>query len=161
MLGKAIYDPLYVESRRSGTTGLGLLPMETTFAAEKATYQSGAVIQVGRGWLAGLNGETIKGYEIHMGRTLGANPWLDIRFRNGQGVSIADGAVSGNGRVWGCYIHGLFANRNLRHAWLRNLGWRATQTTDTDLFAASLARLADSLEESLDMRKLERIVWEN
>ena len=161
MLGKAIYDPLHVESRQSGTAGLGLLPMETTFAAEKATYQSGAVIQAGRGWLAGLNGETIEGYEIHMGRALGANSWLEIKLRNGQDASIADGAVSGSGRVWGCYLHGLFANRNLRHAWLRSLGWRAAQTADADLFAASLVRLADSLEESLDMRKLEKIVWEN
>ncbi|MFZ5818260.1 MAG: cobyric acid synthase [Chloroflexota bacterium] len=161
MLGKVIYDPQHVESRQTETSGLGLLPIETTFAGEKATYQASAVIQARPGWFAGLAGQDIHGYEIHMGRTTSESHWLEIALRNGQRAQTPDGAVSADGRVWGCYVHGLFANQNLRRAWLESLGWQsAYNISANDLFAASLARLADSLDESLNMQALERIIWD-
>lgn len=161
MLGKAIHDPQHVESRRTETNGLGLLPLETTFAGEKAACQASAVIQAGPAWLAGLEDQTIHGYEIHMGRTESQSHWLEITLRNGQRAQTPDGAVSADGRVWGCYMHGLFANQNLRRAWLQSLGWQSAHDMNAnDLFNASLARLADSLDEALDMQTLERIIWD-
>ncbi len=161
MLGETIRDPQHVESRQAETKGLGLLPLETTFAGEKATFQAGAVIRGGPGWLAGLEGQGIHGYEIHMGRTKSKSHWLEITLRNGQRAQTPDGAVSADGRVWGCYVHGLFANQNLRRAWLQSLGWQPAQNwSANDLFTASLARLADSLDESLNMQALERIIWD-
>jgi adenosylcobyric acid synthase len=162
MLGEVIHDPHYVESKLDSAPGLGLLPIETVFAGDKATHQASAQVRNGPGWFAKLEGQTVNGYEIHMGRTQGQSPFLEIVKRSGQSVHAPDGAASGDGKIWGCYIHGLFANENLRRAWLADLGWRGEQVNkNTNPFAASLTRLADTLESTLDMDLLENIVWES
>jgi adenosylcobyric acid synthase len=75
---------------------------------------------------------------------------------------VLDGAASEDGRVWGCYVHGLFANQNLRRAWLKDLGWNEEEASlNENPFAASLTRLADTLESTLNMDLLEKIIWEN
>ena len=160
MLGEIIHDPQHVESKLDSASGLGLLPLETLFAGEKATHQASARIENSSGWFANLEGQTISGYEIHMGRTVNQSSWLKITERNGQPVQVLDGATSEDGKVWGCYMHGLFANDNLRRAWLKDLGWDE-ETGEKDPFSTSLTRLADTLEETLDMEYLEKIIWEN
>ena len=140
---------------------MGLLPIETVFAGEKATHQASAQIQNGSGWFANLEGQTVTGYEIHMGRTDSKSPWMKIIERSGQSVQVPDGATSEDGKVWGCYVHGLFANDNLRRAWLGDLGWNENKAAEKDPFAASLTRLADTLESALDMDMLEKIIWES
>lgn len=161
MLGEAIRDPLHIESKLGSAPGLKLLPIETVFAGDKATHQASALVKNGPGWFAGLEGQTMNGYEIHMGRTQSTTPWLEITERNAQAVHVLDGAASEDGKIWGCYMHGLFANVNLRRAWLESLGWKGKQAFDNaNPFAASLARLADTLEKSLDMGALERIAFQ-
>jgi adenosylcobyric acid synthase len=160
MLGQIVHDPKHIESKLDSTPGLGLLPIQTVFAGEKATHQASAQVRNGPGWFANLEGQTVSGFEIHMGRTQGQSPILEITERNGQSVYAPDGAASEDGKVWGCYIHGLFANQNLRRAWLADLGWKGAQAGETvDPFAASLTRLADTLEECFDMEFLERIAF--
>jgi adenosylcobyric acid synthase len=76
-------------------------------------------------------------------------------------VQVLDGSASQDGKVWGCYFHGLFANENLRRAWLADLGWVPGQSVaGPNPFAESLTRLADTLEGTLDMTLLEKIIWE-
>jgi adenosylcobyric acid synthase len=158
MLGEVIYDPHHVESKLDSAPGIGLLPVETVFVGDKATHQASAQVRSGPGWLAQLEGQRVIGFEIHMGRTLGQRTWLEITERGGQSVQVADGASSANGKIWGCYMHGLFANDNLRRAWLESLGWKGEQAFEkVSSFAASLARLTDTLEKSLDMELLVRI----
>jgi adenosylcobyric acid synthase len=156
MLGRAVHDPDRVESRHGTAAGLGLLPVETVFAACKETRRAAARVSGGPGWLAGLAGREVRGYEIHMGRTTGGAPWLSP-----GGAAGEDGAVSEDGRVWGCYLHGLFEDEAFRRGWLASLGWRAPQdgaaTPDT---LSELDRLATEVEGALDMERLERIVWE-
>jgi adenosylcobyric acid synthase len=162
MLGEAVHDPDHVESKMDSVPGLGLLPIETVFAGDKATHQASAQVRNGPGWFANLEGQAVTGYEIHMGRTDSQNSWLEITKRGGQSVRVPDGAASDDGRVWGCYVHGLFANQNLRRAWLKDLGWDEEKTSQNENpFAASLTRLADTLESTLDMDLLEKIIWEN
>ena len=162
MLGTALYDPQLVEARQPVAPALGLLPVETVFDLEKATYQARAKINADFGWLAELNGMEIEGYEIHMGRTSSANAWLEIVQRNTQMVHVTDGATSRDGRVWGCYLHGLFANTPLRHAWLTSLGWRSGALASAlPGMQGSFDRLADALEAALDMAELEKIIWES
>jgi len=63
-------------------------------------------------------GAAIEGYEIHLGRSKGADcarPLLDIEGR-------ADGASSADGRVQGTYVHGLFTGDAFRKAWLAHFG---------------------------------------
>jgi adenosylcobyric acid synthase len=159
MLGQIVHDPQHIESKLDSTPGMGLLPIQTVFGGDKATHQASARVRNGRGWLGGLEGQTVNGYEIHMGRTQGQSSWLEITERGGQSVQVSDGASSENGKIWGCYVHGLFSNENLRRAWLADLGWKGPQAGETvDSFAASLTRLADTLEESLDMPLLEKIL---
>ncbi|MEO0599296.1 MAG: cobyric acid synthase CobQ, partial [Chloroflexota bacterium] len=135
--------------------GLGLLPTATEFLTEKSTYQIEATLTGDVAWLATINGQEITGYEIHMGQTTSNSHWLEINREHSE--SNADGAMRPDGRVWGCYVHGLFANDHFRRAWLSSLGWQ-----DTGHDAMSLERafdnLADVVEAHLDMTQLESII---
>src|SRR5262249_55519850 len=125
------------------------------------------VLPGGPDWLRGMAGREVEGYEIHLGQTRGGRPWLEITRRNGAAVNLVDGAVSDNGRVWGCYLHGLFANPDLRRAWLNSLRHgAAAPTTDFACRPAptlhqALDQLADAVEAALDMKRLEAILREN
>lgn len=162
MLGKSLYDPQHIESDAGYAEGLGLLPVATHFASQKTTTRTRSVVRSGGGWLAALAGWELDGYEIHMGQTHGGSPWLDVRARNGQPVHVPDGAASPDGRIWGCYLHGLFANQSFRQAWLASLGWQGARLPNpADRLDQSLDALADAVEAALDMKKLEEIVWES
>ncbi|MEM7333972.1 MAG: cobyric acid synthase [Chloroflexota bacterium] len=153
MLGTHVYDPDLVEAEAPHLEGLGILPYETTFVGNKATHQASARISGAKGWMAPLNGSEITGYEIHMGRTDCPYPWLTIETRGETAVSVLDGAMSDNQQIWGCYLHGLFANDDFRRAWLRHLGWRGEDTA-VDTLDAALNRLADIVESSLELNGL-------
>jgi adenosylcobyric acid synthase len=157
MLGRSIHDPHHVESKNDSVHGLGLLLIRTTFAQQKSTHQVQARILN----FAGLAGEMIHGYEIHMGETQSQAPWLEILSRNGEQVRAADGSVSSDGRIWGCYLHGLFANDSFRYAWLRKLGWQGEFSAQSARFEESLEKLADAVENALDMKLLDEIIWNN
>jgi adenosylcobyric acid synthase len=159
MLGRVVRDPAGIESSDGETPGLGLLPVETMFESAKATYQVQARVLGGPGWLTKAIGLEVEGYEIHMGRTAGGNPWLEITCRNGAPAGLADGAADNAGRVWGCYLHGLFANATLRRLWLASLSdaWKGTEAPASSL-PATLDRLADAVEAALDMQRLAAIL---
>ncbi|MFZ6026284.1 MAG: cobyric acid synthase [Chloroflexota bacterium] len=163
MLGERIDDTHHVESPWDSITGLNLLPIKTEFSPEKATSQTQALIQCQQGWMAQLNGMLISGYEIHAGETPSLSPWLTITRRNNNPVHIPDGSTSSDGRVWGCYVHGIFANDAFRYAWLDSLGWQDDKRSlsQAKAFEASLNALADAVEGALDQRRLDRIVWRN
>jgi adenosylcobyric acid synthase len=160
MLGRTIHDPEHVESSVDEVPGLDLLPVHTAFEGEKATHRAQAVVLDGPGWLSTLKGAVIRGYEIHMGRTDTPRPWLEITQRSGQPVCVRDGTTSGDGQIWGCYLHGLFENEHLRRAWLSTLGWRSNdrQGPPRGRYEAAFERLADEVEDALDMQKLDAIL---
>jgi adenosylcobyric acid synthase len=160
MLGRCIRDTDHVEAEIEVMEGLGLLPVETSFHCTKATFQVRArVLGAGQGWLAGLSGEEVEGYEIHMGRSIGSLPWLQIERRNGAPAREVDGAVSAQGRIWGCYLHGLFTNDSLRHSWLASLGQRpVTRSSSGSALESALDRLADAVDEAIDLDRLDRII---
>ena len=145
MLGKYIADPKHIESDLARIDGLGLLDVETRFIAEKFTRQTWVTVTATSGWLAALNGQTLHGYEIHMGQTISDSGWLS------QGSS----AISG--QVWGCYLHGLFENEAFRRGWLHSLGWQLTDNTPLSLDARFDA-LADAVEHALNMPLLENLI---
>ena len=148
MLGEQVRDPNHVESPVEFASGLGILPVQTVFGGDKSTQQTQERITAGVGWLAGLEGESLRGYEIHMGQSSGGTPWL----------AETSSAISAGGRVWGCYLHGLFENAALRRAWLRSLGWREGAAANLTLDARFDA-LADHVESALDMAAIERLIW--
>ncbi len=162
MLGESIYDLHHVESKADYVSGLELLPITTQFVKEKATFQAHARIHCKDGWMSRLNDSIISGYEIHMGETQTQSSWLEITHRNGGQVKVPDGSVSFNGKIWGCYLHGIFANDLFRHVWLESLGWKHSQRvlSQARLFNQSLDMLADAVENALNMDLLEKIIWD-
>lgn len=158
MLGRVIHDPGKIEHPEGSESGLGLLPVDTIFEPVKATYQTQALISGGPGWLASLTGQIISGYEIHMGHSWGVASWLAIKERNNEKVWIDDGATSMDGRVWGCYLHGLFANTTFRRTWLASIGWAGGHSVQTIDQGNAFDHLADSLEDAIDVAQLSTIL---
>jgi adenosylcobyric acid synthase len=160
MLGRVIRDPDRLESSNLAEIGgLSLLPIETTFEPIKETHQIRARVLAGPAWLAALTGQELTGYEIHMGRTRGTAPWLAIIERGGEMIRDADGASAAHGRIWGCYLHGLFANSIFRRAWLATLGHTTAAVEDSaDPIESSLDRLADAVEAALNMKRFAEII---
>ncbi len=149
LLGQQIDDPQAVEGNGGSVAGLGLLPITTIFSNEKQTRQIQATSH-----LAWAKNCPLTGYEIHMGRSelLAEQPALTIEL---AGASHADGCMRADGKVWGCYIHGIFANHDFRHAWLASLGWQA-QTSEPPIDA--FERLADHVEQALEPSLLARLL---
>jgi adenosylcobyric acid synthase len=173
MLGRVIRDPERVESAEPEVPGLGLLDAETTFAAEKrtvrvegelleaATPPAGGPAPTASVAPLGPAGTKLRGYEIHMGRTVlgnGASPLL--RLRGADGGEHDDGAVSATGSVCGTYVHGLFDHPALRAAFLNGLRARLGLPARRDATPPvdDIDRLADHVEAHLDTGLLERIV---
>ncbi len=158
MLGETIADPFGVESDEPACDGLGLLPLQTTFAREKTTDRAHGAISANHGLLAGAAGLPASGYEIHMGRTTGAlAPALHLHERQGRAVDEPDGAISADGLIVGTYLHGLFESPPLRAAILRNLARRkgiAPLAWGQSAAADPFDRLAAHLRAHLEMPRI-------
>ena len=143
MLGRHLADPDGIEGPPGEVTGLGLLAVETVLAGEKRLVEA-AGCEV-------ASGAAVKGYEMHMGRTTGGeSEYHMLRLATG-----ADGAVSADGRVMGCYLHGLFSADDFRHRFLARLGSsKASGVRYEDGIEATLDRLAAHLERHLDLDRL-------
>ncbi|XSG76213.1 cobyric acid synthase [Herpetosiphon llansteffanensis] len=149
LLGQQIDDPQAVEGNGGSVAGLGLLPITTVFSNQKQTRQVQATSHLP--WAKDC---PLTGYEIHMGRSelLADQAALTIEL---AGSSHADGCMRADGRIWGCYLHGIFANHAFRHAWLSSLGWQAqTAQPAIDPFE----RLADHVEQALEPHLLAKLL---
>jgi adenosylcobyric acid synthase len=142
MLGRRIADPGGREGPPAETAGLGLLAVETVLGGDKRLAKAAGTEVAG--------GMPVQGYEMHLGVTTGAGlarPMLDLAGR-------PDGAVSANGRVAGCYLHGLFASDPFRRDFLARLGAEGGADSYDATIDAALDRLADHLETHLDLAAL-------
>ena len=142
MLGRTIADPEGYEGPPGAAPGLGLLDIDTVLGDRKRLALVGGV-DVG-------GGAAVRGYEMHLGVTRGAGltrPMLRLGDRT-------DGAVSADGRVAGCYLHGLFASDAFRRAFLSRLGAAPSGLAYEAMVDATLDKLADHLEASLDLDAL-------
>jgi adenosylcobyric acid synthase len=162
MLGTVVRDPQKMESDINEIPGLDLLPVDTEFAGQKATHQVLARVVSKTGWMARLSGISLTGYEIHMGRTVTSSRWLEINTRGNSTCLVLDGAASEDGQVWGCYLHGLFANDEFRRAWLSSLraDFRASPTRDSARLQLGLDRWADAVARALPVSAIEQIITE-
>jgi adenosylcobyric acid synthase len=143
MLGKIIRDPLSIEGPPGEAQGLGLLDIETQLEGAK-------VLLPVRGTGA-RDAVPFNGYEMHVGRTFGpdrARPLL--RFDDGRD----DGAVSADGRVSGCYVHGIFASAAQRSALLARLGGQGSGISYDESVDGALDAVAAHLEKHLDLDRL-------
>jgi adenosylcobyric acid synthase len=162
MLGQSLINPDRVESEIADAEGLGLLPIDTVFVPQKQTHQVLAEV-VDDKFCPGMLRMHLTGYEIHSGQTQSPRGWLKL-FRNSSDQrGTIDGARSPNGRIWGCYMHGLFDHDGFRHAWLKTLGVCSPVATRSagmaaEIVDADLDRLADAVESHLNMEHLDTIV---
>ena len=173
ILSNIIYDEDKRESKHGTIEGLGLLDIESSFSrAGKIVTQSVATIPGDLNGIAGeifkdISGEEVTGYEIHEGTTelLNSKPLLNIK--KGQGNNdegLIDGASNGN--AFGTYFHGIFHNYNFRREFLNYIrvkkGLEAKHGEDPYETQKdySLNRLAEIVEENLDMDIIDRLLFE-
>jgi adenosylcobyric acid synthase len=140
MLGRRIADPDGIEGPPGAAEGLGLLDLETKLTGDKTLVEAAGVeIE---------SGEAVEGYEMHVGETGGPALERPLLTLDGR----PEGAVSEDGRVLGCYLHGLFAADGFRHAFLSRLKLRAVSGLAYEAEVEStLDGLADHLETHLDL----------
>ncbi len=152
MLGRTIQNPALLESDSSSCEGLNLLDIDTVLHPEKHTSLSRFRVTDDR-ICPGAKGAVFHGYEIHYGRSQTTSPWLegagDNSSQSAGNTDKAEGARSADGRIWGCYLHGLFANDRFRRQWLQHLGATLSDGPQTSL-DASLDRAADIFEKHID-----------
>ena len=88
---------------------------------------------------------------MHVGETTGPDcvrPLL--RFEGGA----PDGAMSRDGRIAACYVHGLFNHDAQRAAWLARLGAPSSLLAYDDVVESTLDDLAAHLEQHVDLDRL-------
>ncbi|MGR3712464.1 MAG: cobyric acid synthase [Shimia sp.] len=139
ILGHVVRDPDGIEGTAGDTEGLGLLDVETVMTADKRLTETAAVHVASR--------QGFRGYEIHIGRTEGADrtrPFAKVDGRD-------EGAVSADGRVSGSYLHGMFRDDGFRRAWLAALGAVGGAEGYDATVARVLDQLADHVESHLDV----------
>lgn len=144
MLGRRISDPEGMEGPPGSVGGLGLLDVETVLTGDKR-------LEAVHG--RSFDGTALAGYEMHVGRTQGADCARPFSMLGGS----PDGAVSENGRIWGTYLHGLFADDGQRSQWLARLGGSASVLDYEAGVDEVLDRLAAHMERHLDLDGLLRL----
>ena len=141
MLGRSIADPSGIEGAAGTDDGLGLLDVHTIMTETKRLTQTTATHVA--------TGQTFQGYEIHIGDTTGADrvrPFATVQDK-------AEGAVSGDGRIMGSYLHGMFTDDGFRAAFLSRFNVKS-QTQYGAGIETILDALADHLELHLDVSGL-------
>ncbi|HEY9227263.1 MAG TPA: cobyric acid synthase [Gemmatimonadaceae bacterium] len=170
MLGEHLADPGGVESAASAMPGLGLLPMETIFAADKVTERVRAKPAAASGLWSEEGCDTIDAYEIHIGRTLPADASslgpAPFALETRDGSTVSDGAMSVDRLVVGTYLHGLFENGGFRRGVLRAVAQRKRVTLPAAgddavhdrAVDAAFDALADAVCTNLDMTAINALV---
>jgi adenosylcobyric acid synthase len=138
LLGEQIIDTVGVDG--SGN-GLGLLPLVTTFAADKATRRTEArfASELPEPW-GELSGLSASGYEIRHGVS---------RSRASVIEPLPDGLAYASGSVLGVYLHGLFEQPAVVAALLGSTLERTLEMVFDEL--------ADAVDSALDRTLLDRL----
>lgn len=148
MLGRSISDHFQVESKITAMDGLALVDLHTELYPDKKL-----VNVEGRLNLPGS--PIVRGYEMHMGRSTGQalnNPAVIAE-------TGTDGVIVQDGQILGTYWHGIF---DLPTACAALLNWAGNSEINEILSVdydanrlEQLDRLADCLENHLDMKTIE------
>ena len=104
--------------------------------------------------------------QVVQAEAAGLQPCFRIIERLNQKVNIEDGAISGDGKVWGTYIQGLFDNDGFRRRFIESFqkqkGLLDTAKDETFDYKAFKEKaydgLAAALREVLDMKEIYRII---
>lgn len=189
MLGEQLSDPHGVEGETGSTMrGMGLLAAETIFAAEKTRTQTEGTVMAAAGVYGQVTGQSVKGYEIHMGETFPAEAGSGLNGSQQAGaaqqpgnasradhsispaICLADGRMDGfvraDGLVFGSYLHGLFDNLEFigviltRLAEKKGISLTAKAQSMEEYKESQYDKLADLVRRSLDMEAVYKIMEE-
>jgi adenosylcobyric acid synthase len=101
------------------------------------------------------------GYEIHMGVTTldkCVRPFSRIFRRGNMSVSVEDGAVSRDGRIFGTYLHGIFENSRFCEIYLNSIrlekGMPLRRGVQKQQQQDPFDQLAEQFDKHLDMPRL-------
>ncbi|MBV9863690.1 MAG: cobyric acid synthase [Alphaproteobacteria bacterium] len=142
MLGRSLSDPQGIEGPPATVPGLALLDVDTVLGKNKRLAETEGIEPA--------SGMPVRGYEMHLGVTAGpglSRPMLRLGDR-------PEGCISRDGRVSGCYLHGLFAADGFRRAFVARLGAAPGKAEYEAAIEATLDALADHLEASLNVPAL-------
>jgi adenosylcobyric acid synthase len=137
-----IHDPQGLEGPAGSALGLGLLEIETVLESTKTVRNVEAV--------HAPSATPMTGYEIHLGRTEGADCARPFAMIDGR----PDGAISADGRVAGTYLHGCFTSDAFRGAFLRSLGASVGSLAFDQTVESTLDDLGRHLEAHLDLDRI-------
>jgi adenosylcobyric acid synthase len=148
MLGRRIEDG--VESAEARADGLGLLPVETSFEAEK-------VLNRPEGRATGFDDAGVSGYEIHHGR---------MKRSGGEALFATVDSAEGCrvGATLGTSWHGVLESDDFRRAFLTwiaaesNRDWRPGDQSFATAREAQLEKLGDLIADNVDRDALMRLV---
>jgi len=155
MLGRRIVDG--VESPAGEVDGLALLDSTTVFSLTKCTRQRRGTDD---------RGNPVAGYEIHHGKIThggGGDGWLQL---DRDGGIEAEGARDEVRGIFGTSLHGLFEADAFRRSFLAGVALRrgrqfVAATAEFEGWRqAEIDRVADALEEHLDLAALTAIAAE-
>jgi adenosylcobyric acid synthase len=155
MLGQSLRDPGGLEGGVARTErGLGLLPLQTVFAAEKMLRRRRSPCL----WPAGETLE-LEGFELHHGRS----ECVAAPLCQEEGLGWWQAVGDQGGVVAGTYLHGVFENGAWRRRWLNGLRRRRglpalseAQPHHHRQQQDLLDRLAEAFERHVDLEPLLR-----
>ncbi|MEM1340644.1 MAG: cobyric acid synthase [Bacteroidota bacterium] len=137
MMGKWIEDPFNVESDRGKEMGIGLFDTTTTLTKEKTITQQRFTFK---------NYDRVcMGYEIHMGET---------KVPNGKHLNVIDGSPEGyfdGDKSWGTYLHGILDNQIVVNELLHLKNKKAKAQDYLQFKEAQYDKLAEWIDQHLDM----------
>ena len=119
-----------------------IFDIETVLEGAKTVRNSSAVLAE--------DNTPLEGYEIHLGVTTGPDCARPLVLIDGR----PDGAVSADGSVRGCYLHGLFSSDPYRSRLIENLGGASSGASHRVQVEAALDELAGHIETHLDVDAL-------
>ena len=155
MLGQSLRDPGGLEGGVARTErGLGLLPLQTVFTAEKMLRRRRSPCL----WPAGKTLE-LEGFELHHGRS----ECVAAPLCQEEGLGWWQAVGDQGGVVAGTYLHGVFENGAWRRRWLNGLRRRRglpalseAQPHHHRQRQDLLDRLAEAFERHVDLEPLLR-----
>jgi len=153
MMGQWVHDPDGLEGKSGSSTGLGLLPVESTLKAPKTTTLTRFSLEKADG----------AGYEIHMGftRRLGGEPLTTIIERNGKPVKNTEGCRIPHSGIMGTYLHGLFDSPSVLRWWLEAVGLNHVKVSDSfgpQSRDQNYRLLAEHLSAHVDIENIEALL---
>ncbi len=150
MLGQTIKDPHKIESTAGQMEGLHYLNLTTVIDKSKRLTRVNGVHQI--------SGSRISGYEIHHG--ISTDPTSPLFVFDDNSIC---GTADETGKIWGCYLHGVFDSDDFRRWFIDCLRSKAGLQPIGEILAPydlekAFDRLADCVRANVDIDAIYRLL---